>query len=386
MVGVLEGVVGAVAGGVDDARGRAGARLDVATVVHGDGARGARHRVGVVAEERVLRTAEVHAAIARGDGLLVLADQVGVLEGPGRVQRSASGRGQAARVFNNLVVSARKVTGRVVVGLVLVNIDINDGAVELGVPRAVGLAVDVQAGAVTGVGPRRTVALEVREDTAQVDVVVDDLDGLDRDAATVGAGARLQGPRRVDLAGRRVDQNRADVSLTVDLREVASHEELAARKLGEVLDLVIEGERLTVPLPRRRVEAGETTGGDFLAVLALLHAGEVTAHVHSRANLLEGLNLNVAFLDRTVEVTGHTPRHRGRELGHGGLLLLSGCATVTDGAEAGVRGTQLRTYVGLGIGVDDRAVTVEERRRGGRVVPGGGEGSVAPTERVLVLR
>ena len=29
---------------------------------------------------------------------------------------------------------------------------------------------------------------------------------------------------------------------------------------------------------------------------------------------------------------------------------------------------------------------MEERRRGGRVVPGGGEGAVAPTERVLVLR
>ena len=371
---------------VDDAGGGTGGGLDVATVVHCDGARGARHRVGVVAEERVLRATEVDAAVGGRHGLLVLADQVGVTEGPGLVEFGAGCRGQAASVFDDAVVGSGEVAGRVVVGLVLVDIDIDDGAVELGVPRAVGLAIDVEARAVTGVGPRRAVALEVREDTAQIDVIVDDLDGLDRDAATVGAGARLQGPRRVDLAGRRVDQNGADVGLTVDLCEVAGHEELAARQLGEVLDLVVEGERLTVPLPRRRIEAGETTGGDFLAVLAFLHAGEVTAHVHRRADLLEGLNLDVTFLDGTVEVAGHAPRHRGRELGSGSLLLLGGRPTVTDGAEAGVRGAQLRAHVGLGVGVDDRAVAVEVRRRGGRVVPGRGEGAVAPAERVLVLR
>ena len=386
MVGVLEGEVGAVAGGVDDARGRAGARLDVAAVLHGDRTRRTRHRVGVVAEQRVLRTAEVHAAIARGDGLLVLADQVGVLEGPGRVQRSASGSGQSARVFNNLVVSARKVAGRVVVGLVLVDVDIDDGAVELGVPRAIGLAVDVQTGTVTGVGPRRAVALEVREDTAQVDVVIDDLDGLHRDATTVGAGARLEGPRGVNLAGGGVDQDGTDVGFTVDLREVSGHQELAVRKLGEVLHLVVEGERLTVPLPRRRIEAGKAAGGDLLTVLALLHTGEVTAHVHGRADLLEGLDLDVTFLDGPVEVAGHAPRHRGRELGHGGLLLFGGRSAVADRAEAGVRGAQLRTHVGLGVGVDDRTVAVEVRRRRGRVVPRRGGGAVAPAERVLVLR
>ena len=281
---------------------------------------------------------------------------------------------------------AGEVAGRVVVGLVFVDIDIDDGAVELGVPRTVGLAVDVEARAVTGIGPRCAVALEVREDTAQVDVVVDDLDGLDRDAATVGAGAGLQGPRRVNLARRRIDQNRADVGLPIDLGEVAGHEELTTRQLGEILDLVVEGECLSVPLPRRRIEAGETTGGDLLAVLALLHAGEVTAHVHGRADLFEGLDLDVAFLHGTVEVADNAPRHRGGKLGSGSLLLLGGRATVTDGTEAGVRGTQLRTHVGLGVGVDDRAVVVEVRRRGGRVGPRRGGGAVAPAERVLVLR
>ena len=386
VVGVLEGEVGAVARGVDDTRGGAGARLNVSAVLHGDGTRGAGHRVGVVSEERVLRAAEVHAAVARGDGLLVLADQVGVLEGPGRVQRSAGGCGQSTRIFDDQVVRAREVAGSVVVGLVFVNVDINDGAVELGVPRAVGLAVDIEARAVTGIGPRRTVALEVREDTAQVDVVVDDLDGLHRDAATVGAGARLQGPRRVNLTGRRVDQNRADVGLTIDPGEVAGHEELAARQLSEVLDLVVEGEGLSVPLPRRRIEAGETRGCDLLAVLTLLHAGEVTADVHGRADLLEGLDLDIAFLVGTVEVAGHAPRHRRGELRSGVLLLFGGRAAVADGAEAGIRRAQLRADVGLGVGVDDRAVVVEVRRRGGRVGPRRGERAVTPAHRVLVLR
>ena len=150
-------------------------------------------------------------------------------ESPGLVELGAGGGGQSTRIFDDTVVGTSEVAGRVVVGLVFVNVDIDDGAVELGVPRVVGLTVDVEAGAVTGVGPRRAIALEVREDTAQVDVVVDDLDGLDRDAATVGAGAGLQGPRRVNLAGRRIDQNRADVGLTIDLGEVAGHEELAVR-------------------------------------------------------------------------------------------------------------------------------------------------------------
>ena len=152
MVGVLESEVGAVARRIDDTGGGAGGGLDVSAVVHGDRAGGARHRVGVVSEERVLRTAEVDAAVGRGDGLLVLADQVGVLEGPGRVQRSAGGCGQSTRIFDDQVVRAREVAGSVVVGLVLVDIDIDDGAVKLGVPRAVGLAVDVEARAVTGIG------------------------------------------------------------------------------------------------------------------------------------------------------------------------------------------------------------------------------------------
>ena len=372
VVGVLEGEVGAVAGCVDDTRGGAGARLDVAAVLHGDRTRGTGHRIGVVSEERVLRAAEVDAAVARGDGLLILADQVGVLEGPGLVQRSASGGGQSARVFDNLVVRAREVAGRVVVGLVLVDVNIDDGAVELGVPGAVGRAIDVEAGTVAGVGPGRSIALKVGEDTAQVDVIIDDLDGLHRHTAAVRSGAGLEGPRRIDLAGRGVDEDRADMGFTVDLREVTGHEQLAVGQLCEVLHLVVEGERLTVPLPRRRVESGEAAGGDFLAVLALLDAGEVTADVHGRADLLECLDLDVAFLDGTVEVTGHAPGHGGSELGGGCLLLFRCDAAVTDRFEPGVVGTQLRADVGLGVGVDDRAVAVEVGGRGGGVVPGPG--------------
>jgi len=256
-------------------------------------------------------------------------------------------------------VGAREVAGRVVVVLVLVDINIDDGAIELGVPCAVGLAVDVETGTVTGVGPRRAVALKVGEDATQVDVIVDDLDGLHRDTATVGSSARLEGPRRVDLAGRGVDDDRADMGFAVDLREVTGNEQLAARQLSKVLHLVIEGERLTVPLPRRRVESGEAAGGDFLAVLALFDAGEVTADVHGRADLLECLDLDVALLDGTIEVTGHAPGHGGSKLGGGRLLLLSCDAAVTDRFEPGVVGTQLRADVGLGVGVDDRSVAVE---------------------------
>ena len=200
-------------------------------------------------------------------------------------------------------------------------------------------------------------------------MVVDDLDGLHRDAAAVGSRACLEGPRRIDLAGRGVDEDSADVGFTVDLREVTGHEQLAAGQLCEVLHLVVEGERLTVPLPRRRVESGEAAGGDFLAVLALLDAGEVTADVHGRADLLERLDLDVAFLDGTVEVTGHAPGHGGSKLGGGCLLLFRCDAAVTDRFEPRVVGTQLRADVGLGVGVDDRAVAMEVRRRGRRVVP-----------------
>ena len=66
-------------------------RLQVATVLHGDGAGGAGHVRCVVTEQRVLRTAEVDATIADGDGLLVLADQVGVTEAPRLIQGGTVG-------------------------------------------------------------------------------------------------------------------------------------------------------------------------------------------------------------------------------------------------------------------------------------------------------
>ena len=63
-------------------------------------------------------------------------------ESPGLVERGAGGGGQSTRIFDDTVVGAGEVAGRVVVGLVFVDLDIDDGAVELGVPRTVGLAVE----------------------------------------------------------------------------------------------------------------------------------------------------------------------------------------------------------------------------------------------------
>ena len=115
----------------------------------------------------MLRAAEVGAPVTNGDGLLVLADEVGVAEGPGLVERGTRGRLNAGGVLGDAIVDAREESGCVEVGVGLVDVDIGDGAVELGVPRTVGLAVDVEAGAVTGIGPRCAVALKVGEDAAR---------------------------------------------------------------------------------------------------------------------------------------------------------------------------------------------------------------------------
>ena len=66
----------------------------------------------------------------------------------------------------------------------------------------------------------------------------------------------------------------------VNLSEVAGYEEFPVGQLNQVLNLVVEGEPLAVPLPRRRIEAGEARRGNLLSILALLHAGKITAHVH----------------------------------------------------------------------------------------------------------
>ena len=68
-------------------------------------------------------------------------------------------------------------------------------------------------------------------------MIIDDLDGLHRDAAAVRSSAGLEGPRRIDLAGRGIDQDRADVGLTIDPREVAGHEEATVGQHEEGLNL-----------------------------------------------------------------------------------------------------------------------------------------------------
>ena len=385
LVGVLESVVGAVAGAVDDAGRRGSGRLQVAAILHSDGTGGAGHVGGVVAKQRVLGATEVDTSITDGDSLLVLADEVGVAEGPGLVELSSRTGAQAGGIFGNEVVCASEVACSVEVGVVLVHVDVDDGTVELGVPRAIGLAGQVQAGTVTGVHGGGAVTRQVGEGTGQVDVFADDLRGFNGHNGCV-AVADLQVPRGINLAGGSVDQDGSDVGFTVDLGEVTDCQQLTAGQLDKVLHLVVKIEGLAGPVTGGGIEGCQATAGGLRAVLALLHAGEVTADVHGGADLFEGLDLDTSLLDRAVEVTGHAPRRGGRKFGDRCLLGLSGSAAVTDGAERGVRGTQLGTDVDLRVGIDDGAVAVEERRRGGGVVPGGREGTIAEAHRVLVLR
>ena len=385
LVGVLESVVGAVAGAVDDAGRRGSGRLQVAAVLHGDGTGGTGHVRGVVAKQRVLGATEVDTPITDGDGLLVLADEVGVAEGPGLVELGSGTGPQAGGVFGNEVVCASEVACGVEVGVVLVHVDVDDGTVELGVPRAIRLAGQVQAGTVTGVHGGGAVTRQVGEGTGQVDVFADDLRGLNGHNGCITV-ADLQVPRGINLAGGSVDQDGSDVGFTVDLGEVTDRQQLTAGQLDEVLHLVVEVEGLAGPVARGGIESRQASAGGLRTVLAFLHAGEVTADVHGRADLFEGLDLNASLLDGAVEVTGHAPRRGGRKFGDRCLLGLCGSAAVTDGAERGVRGAQLGTDVDLRVGIDDGAVAVEERRRGGGVVPGGRERAVSKAHRVLVLR
>ena len=317
--------------------------------------------------------------------MLVLADEVGVAEGPGLVERGTLGRLNAGGVLGDAIVDAREESGCVEVGVGLVDVDIGDGAVELGVPGAVGCAGQVKAPGVTGVDGGNAVARQVSEGTGQVNASVDHLRGLHADAPAV-AVAYLEVPRGVDLPGRGVDEDCAHAGFAVDLGEVTDGEELAAGQLHEVLDLVVEVEGLAGPVTRDGVEGGQAARGDLLAVLALLHAGEVATHVHGRADLFEGLHLDAALLDRAVEVAGHAPGRGGGEFRHRGLLGFGGQTAVTDGTEGRVRGAQLGADVDLRVGVDDRPVAVEVGGRGGSVVPRGCQRPVAEAHRVLVLR
>ena len=171
----------------------------------------------------------------------------------------------------------------------------------------------------------------------------------------------------------------------VDPREVPDGQELAAGEFDEILHLVIEGEGLSVPLPRCRIESGEAAGRRLGTVLSFPHPGEVTSDIHRGTNLLEGLHLDVAFAHGAVEVAAHSPRHGGGVFGHGGLRLLGAGSAVVDGGKARVIGGDLGADVDLCVGVDDGAVAVEERRGRGRVVPRLGERTVAEAHRVLVL-
>ena len=107
------------------------------------------------------------------------------------------------------------------------------------------------------------------------------------------------------------------MGLAVDAGEVTADEEAAVRQGEEGLDLRVEVEGLAGEVAGGHIEGREAARGDLGALIALLDAGEVAAHVHGGANLGEGLNLDVAFLHGAVEVAAHAPRGLGRIRGNG---------------------------------------------------------------------
>ena len=169
------------------------------------------------------------------------------------------------------------------------------------------------------------------------------------------------------------------MGLAVDAGEVAAHKEAAVGQGEESLDLPVEVKGLASEVAGGHVEGREAARGDLGALVALLDAGEVAAHVHGGANLGEGLNLDVAFLHGTVEVTAHAPRGLGCVLRDGSGDRRGPEALVGDTGEGSrIRG-DVRTHVGLGVGEDRQARLVEVGGGGGDVTgPVGGESTVAP--------
>ena len=362
-VRVLEHEVRAVARGVDHAVPGAGHRLHVAAVLHGDRTGGPRHGGRVVAEERVLGAPEVHAPARQRHPLLVHPVEVRGLEGPRGVQGGARRSRHPRGVGGRAALRPGEVASRVEVTARLVDVESDDRAVELGIPRAVGLPGQGQAHRPARVRAAAPVVGGVGEQAAQVDVLAGDPCRLDGHRARAQRVAQLQRPRGVDGARGRVDDDRAHVLLAVDPREVADRQQARARQLDEVLDLVVEGEGLPVPLPRRRVEARQG-GGLRLRRAHAGHAREVTAHIHGGADLLEGLDLGVALRVGAVEVARHTPLHRRRVLGDRRRDGLRRGSRVRDPGVGVVR-AQLRAQVHLGVGLDGEPRLAEETGVGG---------------------
>ena len=191
------------------------------------------------------------------------------------------------------------------------------GTADLGVPRTVRAPAQGDASSITRVDPGAATAGEVGEGTTHVDVAVVVGQGAHAHGTTAQRVGDLQVPRGVDLAGRGVDDDGADVGLAVDAGEVTADEESAVGQGEERLDLRVEVEGLAGEVAGGHVEGSEASRGDLGALLTLLDAGEVAAHVHGGADLGESLDLDVAFLHGTVEVAAHAPRGLGRIRGNG---------------------------------------------------------------------
>ena len=380
-VHVLVGGVGAVAGAVDNALGRHGRGLQVAAIAehHGTGETLVAGRV--IAEQGVLGAADVDAVSGRGDRLLVLTGSgAGRLEVEVRIHGSTRLRGELGCVPGALVaVRGGEVAARVEGAVGLGYTDGLDGTADLGVPRAVGTPAQGDASGVTGVDLRAATAGEVGEGTTHVDVTVVVGQGAHAHGTAAQRVGDLQIPGGVDLAGRGVDDDGADVGLAVNAGEVAADEEAAVGQGEERLDLRVEVEGLAGEVAGGHVECREASGGNLGTLVALLDAGEVATHVHGGANLGEGLDLDVAFLHGTVEVTTHAPRGLGCVLRDGAGDRRTTQALVGDAGEVcRIRG-DARTHVGLGVGEDRQARLVEVGGGGGDVTgPVGGESTVAP--------
>ena len=329
----------------------------------------------------MLGSADVHAVTCRGDRLLVLTGSgARRLEVEARVHGSTRLRRELGCVPGALVaVRGGEVAARVEGAVGLGYTDGLDGTADLGVPRAVGTPAQGDASSITRVNPGAATAGEVGEGTTHVDVTVVVGQGAHAHGTAAQRVDDLQIPRGVDLAGRGVDDDGADVGLAVNAGEVAADEEAAVGQGEERLDLRVEVEGLAGEVASGHIEGREASRGDLGTLLTLLHAGEVAAHVHGGADLGEGLDLDVAFFHGTVEVTAHAPRGLGCVLRDGAGDRRTTQALVGDAGEVcRIRG-DARTHVGLGVGKDRQARLVEVGGGGGDVTgPVGGESAVAP--------
>ena len=329
----------------------------------------------------MLGAANVDTVSSRGNGLLVLTGAgAGRLEVEARVHGCTRLRGELGGVPGALVAVRRgEVAARIKGAVRLGNTNGLNSTADLGVPRTVRAPAQGDASSITRVNPGAATAGEVGEGAAHVDVAVVVGQGAHAHSAAAQRVDDLQVPRGVNLAGRGVDDDGADVGLAVDAGEVAADEETAVGQGEEGLDLPVEVEGLAGEVAGGHVEGREAARGDLGALVPLLDAGEVATHVHGGANLGERLNLDVAFLHGTVEVTAHTPRGLGCVLRDGSGDRRGPKALVGNAGKVGrIRG-DARTHVGLGVGEDRQARLAEEGGRRGDVTgPVGGESTVTP--------